>query len=192
MSIRDRFGNGPQQPLQSPTPASNVPAVTALGRHGRSKVPLGRKGSGTEERMFKRISILTVIAVFGLAVANADQGKKKIVIPVDKTSPANARQMYNGYCAPCHGADGKGNGPVAPALKQMPTDLTLLSRNNGGKFPARHVATVLRFGNEIPAHGSHSMPVWGHLLANMDSVNSDLTDLRIANLTHYLESIQTQ
>lgn len=142
--------------------------------------------------MFKRISILAVVAVFGLATSHADQGKKKIVIPVDQTNPTNAKQMYNGYCAPCHGIDGKGTGPVAVALKQSPTDLTTLARNNEGRFPESHVATVLRFGNEIPAHGNAAMPVWGRLLANMDSVNPDLTDLRIANLTRYLQSIQKQ
>lgn len=142
--------------------------------------------------MFKRISILAVIAVFGLAMAYADQGTKKVVIPVDKTNPTDARQMYKGYCAPCHGTDGKGAGPVAPALKTTPTDLTLLSDKNGGKFPVQHVATVLRFGDEIPAHGNAAMPVWGRVLGNMDTVNKNLTDLRIANLTRYLESIQTK
>lgn len=170
----------------------HVPAVTAKGPRARSKVPLGLKGSGTEERMFKRISILAVVTVFGMAMSYADQGKKKVVIPVDKTNPTDAKQMYKGYCAPCHGADGKGDGPVAPALKTSPTDLTMLARNNDGKFPELHVAAVLRFGNEIPAHGSAAMPVWGRVLGNMDTVNKNLTDLRIANLTRYLESIQTK
>ena len=140
--------------------------------------------------MFKRISILAVITVFGLAIGYADQGKKKIVIPVDKTNPADAKQMYNGYCAPCHGVDGRGTGPVASELKRTPTDLTMLSRRNDGKFPDLHVVSVLRFGEEIPAHGTAGMPVWGRVLANIDAVNSDLTDLRIMNLTHYLESLQ--
>lgn len=142
--------------------------------------------------MLKRISILAVITLFGLAIGHANQGTKKIVIPVDKTSPADAKQMYNGYCAPCHGVDGKGTGPVAGELKTAPTDLTVLARSNDGKFPELHVVSVLRFGNEIPAHGTAGMPVWGRVLANMDTVNSDLTDLRIINLTHYLESLQTK
>lgn len=155
-------------------------------------MPLGLKGSGTEERMFKRISILAVIAMFGLAMAYADQGKKKVVIPVDKTNPTDAKEMYKGYCAPCHGAGGKGAGPVASALKVPPTDLTELARNNGGKYPDLHVASILRFGNEIPAHGSADMPVWGKLLATMDTTNKNVTDLRITNLTRYLESIQAK
>jgi mono/diheme cytochrome c family protein len=140
--------------------------------------------------MFKRISILAVITLFGLAIGYADQGNKKVVIPVDKTSPADAKQMYKGYCAPCHGVDGRGAGPVAGALKKSPTDLTTLARSNDGKFPQLHVVSVLRFGDEIPAHGTAAMPVWGRVLANMEPANSDLTDLRITNLTRYLESIQ--
>ena len=40
----------------------------------------------------------------------------------------NGKQMYVSYCAPCHGVDGKGNGPVAAALKKQPADLAVLSK----------------------------------------------------------------
>jgi mono/diheme cytochrome c family protein len=142
--------------------------------------------------MFKQISFLAAIAVFGLSVGFADQAKKKIVIPVDNTNPANGKQMYTAYCAPCHGVDGRGAGPVAGELKRTPTDLTILSRDNNGKFPKLHVLSVLRFGAEVPAHGTAPMPVWGRILGNMNPVSSEITDLRIANLTHYLESLQKQ
>ena len=140
--------------------------------------------------MLKHISILAVIMLFGLGIGYANQGTRKVVIPVEKTSPADAKQMYNGYCAPCHGVDGRGTGPVAGQLKRAPTDLTVLARSNDGRFPELHVVSVLRFGNAVPAHGTAGMPVWGQVLANMDAVNSDLTDLRISNLTRYLESLQ--
>lgn len=120
------------------------------------------------------------------------QDQSKVVIQAEKTSPANGRQMYHNYCAPCHGRDGKGSGPVAPALRQAPTDLTVLSRDNNGKFPTSHVAAVLRFGSDHPAHGSVTMPIWGPLFASMDSHHTGLRQLRIANLCDYLKTIQVK
>ncbi len=39
-------------------------------------------------------------------------------------------------CAPCHGSDGKGDG--------LPSDLTLLAKKNGGKFPAAQVYEIVQ------------------------------------------------
>ena len=39
-------------------------------------------------------------------------------------APSNSgKQMFSSYCAVCHGADAKGNGPAASALKTPPADL---------------------------------------------------------------------
>ena len=45
--------------------------------------------------------------------------------------------------------NGKGLGPVATAMKHKPTDLTLLTLKNHGKYPDTHVVSVLQFGTEI-------------------------------------------
>jgi len=37
---------------------------------------------------------------------------------------ATGKQVYTGNCAPCHGASGKGNGPVAYLQTTTPSDLT--------------------------------------------------------------------
>ena len=95
-------------------------------------------------------------------------------------------------CAPCHGADGRGNGPAARALKTPPVDLTSLARNNHGTYPDAHVLAVLQFGSEIPAHGSQEMPVWGPILGRMNTANAQDRDLRLANLSHYLKHLQAK
>jgi mono/diheme cytochrome c family protein len=103
--------------------------------------------------------------------------------------------MFMDYCAPCHGKDGAGNGPAASAMKKTPTNLTALARNNGGNYPAAHVAAVLRFGDEKPAHGSKEMPVWGQLFQslNWSSGTKEMeAKQRINRLNSYLESLQAK
>jgi mono/diheme cytochrome c family protein len=141
--------------------------------------------------MLKQLSLITLAAGLVLAVGYADQAKNT-VIQVDKTGPWDGKQMYTSYCAPCHGMDGRGNGPVAQSLKSQPVDLTALARNNHGKYPDTHVISVLHFGSEIPSHGSTQMPIWGPVLGKMAPSNPMDKDLRIANLSRYLEHMQVK
>ena len=136
--------------------------------------------------------LLTALAAgltFG-GVGYADQSNAKITILVNKTSPTSGRQMFTSYCAPCHGVDGRGHGPAATALKSAPTDLTGLSKKNHGSFPDTHIFAVLQFGTETPSHGSAEMPVWGPILGKMSLVNAQDKQLRISNLSRFIESIQ--
>jgi mono/diheme cytochrome c family protein len=134
---------------------------------------------------------LLATAAFGIAQTNT-QIKE---VPLQHTSPASGQQMYANYCAVCHGVDGRGNGPAAPALKAQPTNLTILAKENGGKFPGAHVYTVLQFGMETPAHGTKDMPVWGPALRSLDrgAPSPEMEEhQRLANLTSYLKSLQQQ
>lgn len=131
-------------------------------------------------------------ATFAAAAGYADQTTGKLIIPVTKTDPTSGKQMFVSYCAPCHGADARGNGPAAAALRSAPTDLTALARNHNGRYPDSHILTVLRFGSELPAHGSSQMPVWGPILGRMGQVNSQARELRMANLSRYLETLQVK
>ena len=38
------------------------------------------------------------------------------------------KTAYLSSCAPCHGADGKGNGFISAVLKTPPADLTMLAK----------------------------------------------------------------
>ncbi len=64
-------------------------------------------------------------------------------------------------CAPCHGTDGKGNGPVSVALKTTPPDLTVLTKKNNGVFPVATVYEMIDGRKSVSAHGTREMPVWG-------------------------------
>jgi len=113
-------------------------------------------------------------------------------VPATYTSPASGKEMYDSYCASCHGKDGKGDGPAAPALKMPVTDLTTLAVKNGGTFPAAHVASVINGESMTPAHGSKDMPVWGPIFMSIGGHSTAEVQLRIRNLTNYLQSLQAK
>ncbi|MCI4428659.1 MAG: c-type cytochrome [Burkholderiales bacterium] len=72
-------------------------------------------------------------------------------------------RTYKTFCASCHGAAGKGDGPMLRHLVQAPTDLTLLAKHHGGVFPSLRVSDSIdgRSSRENGPHGSREMPVWG-------------------------------
>jgi len=104
--------------------------------------------------------------------------------------PETGKQTYMHYCAACHGANGKGLGPAADALKTPPPDLTTLAKQHDGKFPYEYVSSVLRFGTRFVAHGSSDMPVWGPIFGVLDNYNEVSVQERIKKLCEYLASIQ--
>jgi mono/diheme cytochrome c family protein len=143
--------------------------------------------------MSKRLFSLIFVAAICATLVSAQDSK--LTIPVKSTAADDGKQMYANYCAPCHGLDGRGQGPTAAALKTPPVDLTVLSKNNKGQFPGNHVVAVLKFGVENSAHGSKDMPIWGPALGKMDhgsSMSPDTQSLRIANLVKYVETLQVK
>ena len=145
------------------------------------------KMSRIEESMIKRLLTTAVMGVVVASITFADQ-TSKIVIPATRTAPNDGQQMFTSYCAPCHGVNGKGQGPAAAALPTRPSDLTTLARNHHGKYPDTHIVAVLEFGTQTQAHTS--MPVWGPILGQMNRTNLQDKQLRISNLARYLETIQ--
>jgi len=87
---------------------------------------------------------------------------------------------------------GEGNGPAASAFKQAPTNLTLLAKTHGGKYPSVVVQNTLTFGTNVPAHGDVKMPVWSDLFRGLDSHESTVSPLRIKNLTDYVKTLQAK
>jgi mono/diheme cytochrome c family protein len=144
--------------------------------------------------MLKNLILAGLAAILAAGIGYADQSSNKVVVPVSKTPANSGKQMYASYCASCHGVDGKGAGPVAPSLNRSPADLSVLSRNNGGKFPTDHITAVLQFGAEASAHGTAEMPVWGPVFNKLDenAPQSALRALRISNLVQYIETLQVK
>jgi len=99
--------------------------------------------------------------------------------------------LFEFYCATCHGRDGKGHGPVATALKVPPPDLTRLAIAYAGVFPRQRVERYVtnNDGMRAPAHGTSEMPVWGSVFRSLDPSDTRVR-VRIANVVGYVESIQ--
>jgi mono/diheme cytochrome c family protein len=97
--------------------------------------------------------------------------------------------LFRAHCAACHGSDGKGGGPVAPALKVKVPDLTVLAKNNRGRFPSIRVAKFIAGDEPSQSHGPRDMPIWGPIFHQIES-DQDFGKVRMENLTKYLESIQ--
>ena len=119
----------------------------------------------------------------------AQQKPKVSHAPTPDTDPGSGVEMYRTYCAVCHGLDGKGNGPAAPALKQPLPDLTLLSKRNRGEFPMFRVTNIIQGDTVITAHGSREMPMWGDVFRGLKRDEAVVT-LRVHNLAEYIASLQ--
>jgi mono/diheme cytochrome c family protein len=106
-------------------------------------------------------------------------------------------QDYKNNCAVCHGPTGKGDGEavaVLPALK--PKDLTQLTTENHGVFPAQAIYQAIDGRDNIAAHelGGGRMPTWavtwqlGEGEPNRTSEAN--TRKRIQDLVSYIKTLQ--
>jgi len=145
-------------------------------------------------RVTKFISVAVIfamIAVLALAQTPAQSTTVKHV-PITNTPANSGKDMYNSYCAVCHGKDGKGDGPAASAMKTVPTDLSALAQKNNGKYPSAHVSSVIRGQATLPSHGSADMPVWGPLFSSISQGHDAQVQQRVANLVEYIGTLQAK
>ena len=135
---------------------------------------------------------IVICAVFFLALQPApqeSQAKPEKDQPVQLIRSLEGADLFHSYCAPCHGADAKGRGPAAAALNSNVPDLTLISKRNGGVFPAKWVERIIAGDEAMLAHGSRDMPIWGPIFHQVQE-DRDFGNIRLHNLTKYLETIQ--
>jgi mono/diheme cytochrome c family protein len=101
------------------------------------------------------------------------------------------KDSFDAYCASCHGTDGRGNGPVAGSLRNIPTDLTALASRNGNSFPHERVTAVLMgTSRAVVAHGTQAMPIWGPMFRMFES--DARARVRIENLVSHIETLQVR
>lgn len=134
-------------------------------------------------------ALLAFVCANGSAQAPAQTKVETTSVPY--TAPTDGPGMYRTYCAVCHGVKGKGDGPVAPAMKHKVSDLTVLSKNNGGKFPEERVYNSIAGDMNIPAHGITDMPTWGYIFRKISSSTDERESVvRLKTLTAFVKSMQ--
>jgi mono/diheme cytochrome c family protein len=99
--------------------------------------------------------------------------------------------LYRTYCASCHGAALRGDGPVAAFLKVPPANLAQIAKRNSGVFPAERVFQTIDGRQVVKTHGDSQMPIWGDAFSKSTSgTDAAAVAAKIKALVEYLESHQ--
>ena len=131
---------------------------------------------------------ILVMPVLAAAQQQPPPPPPKVTVEPAKPIPASdGAAMFKGWCGPCHGVSGKGDGPAAAALNPKPADLTQFAKRRNGTFSAKDFEDKLNGMAMTPAHGSVEMPVWGPIFRQLGN-----EQLRIVNLRKHVESLQVR
>jgi mono/diheme cytochrome c family protein len=136
--------------------------------------------------------------VFGLAAIFLLTAGTVAVAQEDLGTQSIGKMEFQKNCASCHGMGGKGDGPLVEFLKQSPSDLTTLSKKNGGVYPQDKVYEWIRDPMRVRAHGTKEMPIWGdrYSMEIIEKYGPDYygpgssVQQRILELVFYLGTIQ--
>jgi mono/diheme cytochrome c family protein len=99
-----------------------------------------------------------VLAAFAsLTVANVAMAFDAVTL-----EDYSGEELFGRFCASCHGAGARGDGPVSRSLNVVVPDLTTIARRYGD-FPAGAIRDVIDGrGIDRRVHGTREMPVWGY------------------------------
>jgi hypothetical protein len=119
-----------------------------------------------------------------------------LVLTARTAAAQSGKQDYEAYCADCHGAGAKGNGPATLTIPMAPPppDLTQLAKKNGGKFPFDEVVDTIDGRKNVPSHERIQMPFLGAILQKRGKEFTTESDVevkrRIESMARYVESLQ--
>ena len=136
---------------------------------------------------------VVALAIATLAGVSAGRQTTGPATPPLVIASMAGNDLYQAYCASCHGRQGGGDGPTAPALKSPMPDLRTLARRQGGSFPSARVIALVTHGEALssPAHGSREMPVWGPIFRALDP-NDTRATVRISAIVEFVASMQVR
>ncbi|HTM12015.1 MAG TPA: c-type cytochrome [Bryobacteraceae bacterium] len=139
---------------------------------------------------YTRLAILTFSIGVAFSAYASGQSKTRANVPAGK-------ELFHQHCSACHGNDGKGLGSMYDpnsadkSRRVRPADLTVMSQQNAGKFPADRVREAIYNKKPVPGHGTSDMPAWGDVFYNQKSDQKRL-EARVRDLTAYIESLQVK
>ena len=103
------------------------------------------------------IALWAILLLSGPATVGAQQAPGTFVL-----EDFTGAELYQRFCASCHGESGRGDGPVASSLLVAVPDLTQISRRYGNRFPVEQLREIVDGRSNVIAHGTREMPVWGY------------------------------
>src|SRR5690606_36091784 len=132
----------------------------------RPATPPTRRGSSMHHPL--RALPLPALALLVLAACADRPGGPERPAPPPGASRAevvaSGAELYASYCASCHGASARGDGPAAASLEPPPSDLSTLAARWGRPLDRERLADFVDGRNAPRAHGPPGMPVWGERL----------------------------
>ncbi len=144
-------------------------------------------------RFISLIATCLCIAASGLVALPAIAGSTEADVEA-------VTKEFQTYCAPCHGREGRGDGAVGAGLDARPADLTQITKHNGGTFPFEAVYAKVEGIDNMKAHRSSEMPVWGFWFVTQEVGDStsladakpaeDRARRRILAIVTFLKTIQ--
>jgi len=140
-----------------------------------------------EDIMLRKVITMAALGFSVALILCSLPWPQRVMAGQDEGFVEKGRQLYKQHCAACHGADARGNGPAAAALKTAPPDLTDIQKK-GEEFSSYKVMIVIEGEKVVPAHGSREMPVWGTIFRRAKGEMRGQGD--VYALMKYVESIQ--
>jgi mono/diheme cytochrome c family protein len=154
--------------------------------------------------MQRSLSILGLVAGLALPVwAAADKPRPRAPAQTAPAPAAPARDAsttgisgayaYRTHCASCHGAEGRGDGPMAENLRYQPADLRLIAKRNHGEFPAEKVQRIVDGRDPIKGHGGPDMPIWGDAFKDAETGYDNLqVKEKIRLIVEFVRTLQAK
>jgi len=148
--------------------------------------------TGLPARPARRRAALLAVLIGAMGLAACEDADEQP--PVAAASAVDeGQELYESYCADCHGSGGLGDGPRAAELARPVADLTGIAERNGGLYIPGAVAEYIDGRRLVETHGTREMPVWGRRLddrnANMTE-ETRLTEHMIAAIVEYIRTLQ--
>ena len=143
----------------------------------------------------KSIAGRSAVLVFALlfstgALTMAQQSQTTI-----KKTPiaASSQELFNSYCAVCHGNNAKGKWPSFSRTQSSPTGPNRLSQRHGGTYPTMYVERVLGSERQTSQRTEpKAAPIRKSLGFTTGGANAPQTAQRIYDLNQYIESLQAK
>ena len=136
------------------------------------------------------VLLVAIATPFATASAQEDEAASQTV------KVFKGKVTYRIYCSNCHGETGHGDGNLAELLSVKPTNLTAISRENGGEFPTELVTKLVDGRETVKGHGRQEMPVWGDAFQKSlqpswtEETDDERARRKIDEVVAFVESIQ--